>query len=1455
MLEIARTGDLLVVSDTPGARYRILTWLWPALVLLTVLVLGDSSGGIRVTSSALVTQALGLLALALLALVGLLFGWRTRVYRFERITGKLVIEHGGALRVTNRRALSFSAVTAAVDRRQAGNRAIELLLADRSTVTIARASRGSSARLDGLVRELGDILKKPVLLAQGVVVAGRFEVESFLGQGGMGTVYRALDRSTEQRVALKLASAPLDEVEPRERFAREVELLAALDHPRICRYIAHGTTTDGQAYLAMQWLEGEDLRAPLARGPLTLEDSLAVLRCASEALAAIHARGIIHRDLKPGNLFLRGGSASDLLLLDFGIARRLESPTGLTGSHAIIGTAHYMAPEQASASGTISPAADVFALGCIFYECLSGKRAFDASQLVGVLARILFDNPEPIDSYCPHLPAEWSSLLHRMLEKDPTLRPPDGSALLPAVLALQPAPSESAREARPRSPDAPSAPTADQVLVSVVLARLGDREFGTLQPVDRFDSIRSEMNRFRCPIERLADGSLLASVLPRHSATDQVRIAARCALHLRELIPEARIAVATGRAPLQRDLRLGDAVDRAGSLLEQLGSEAGIRLDTVTAGLLGAQFVTEVEAGTTLLVAENQDLDESRPLLGKPTPCVGRSLELAQLEGLMSSAVDEGSPKAAVVLGQPGIGKSRIRHELVRRLRDAHPGAALLVGYGDPLSAGSPYVLLGDALRRHAGIRAGTELEPARTAIVEHLAQNVPPAQRKRVSEFLGELCGVPFSAEASPPLKAARDDHRAMSEQITLAFLDWLTAECRARPMAVLLEDVQWGDALSLKLLEGALRELGRSPLLVLAFGRPETDETFPNLFAGQRALSLTLRALSDKAGELLVRRVLGESLPEADVRRIVRLSTGNALFLEELIRAAAEGKAGDVPETVLAMLQARLSRLSPEARLVLRSGSVFGERFWQGSVLALTGDSASREAMALALARMVEAELVSRERTSKFPNEVEFSFRHALVCDAAYGLLSASERQRDHARARRWLEEQGENDAIVLAHHAEESGDNERAVSYFTRAAQQSLGQYDFEQAEVRAGKGIACGASGQTLGILTSVESSAHYSRGLWPLAAQKGLAALELLPRGGSWWCSTVEKLLQVLPNINDMTTALSLSDELLKIEPLPGGEAAYVRALHSQLLGYAISAAHERGERSLGFIDALGPLVTEPDVAARGFARLWRGVFTLIAGDDLELSLSLSAEAVRDLDESQVLYRLTLAHTVQSFAYWTLGLLQESEDSARKARAIAEQIHDEYHAALAAWYLSLVLSDRIEPQKLEESEQCALQMILRGDNPMFHAVASSVIGRVALSRGDYARAESESRRARHGLRNMPPYWMIASASLSLALVALGRTDEACELILADAVLLDRIAGPVCTEVLFRVAQAEVLLAGGHVAEAERALAGAERQIQVRLAKLSDPRLKTAYLTHRPENVRAREIAQRLRGPDG
>jgi serine/threonine protein kinase len=274
------------------------------------------------------------------------------------------------------------------------------------------------------------------VLEPGSVFANRFEIEGRAGAGGMGAVYRARDRYTSERVALKLLHPEGSGAQASERFDREARLLSELRHPGIVSYVAHGEAPDGRRFLAMEWLDGEDLAARLLRGPLSLDDSLLLLRRVAEALGVAHARGVVHRDLKPGNVFLVGGDVARPKLLDFGIARRLVSSRAMTRAGALVGTPDYMAPEQARGQGDITPSADVFSLGCVLYECLAGQPPFAAEHMAAVLARILFEDPPPLDERRPDVPAAVSSLVERMLAKYPAQRLAGAGALLVELDAL-----------------------------------------------------------------------------------------------------------------------------------------------------------------------------------------------------------------------------------------------------------------------------------------------------------------------------------------------------------------------------------------------------------------------------------------------------------------------------------------------------------------------------------------------------------------------------------------------------------------------------------------------------------------------------------------------------------------------------------------------------------------------------------------------------------------------------------------------------------------------------------------------------------------------------------------------------------------------------------------------------------------------------------------------------------
>ena len=251
---------------------------------------------------------------------------------------------------------------------------------------LEEAARVSSVQLDPA---------RPTSLHCRDLVAERFEVEAVAGVGGMGTVYRARDRASGETVALKLLHA--EALGQLRRFEREARILAELRHPGIVRYIAHGSA-GGQPYLVMQWLEGCNLADRLREGPLAEGDAVELLSRVCEALAAAHAQGVVHRDIKPSNLFLVGGRLQEPKLLDFGIARHGSAAAATTRTGLVMGTPGYMAPEQLRGERDIDARVDVFSLGCVLHECLTGRPAFAGLHAMAVAAAVLLDEAPTLGS-------------------------------------------------------------------------------------------------------------------------------------------------------------------------------------------------------------------------------------------------------------------------------------------------------------------------------------------------------------------------------------------------------------------------------------------------------------------------------------------------------------------------------------------------------------------------------------------------------------------------------------------------------------------------------------------------------------------------------------------------------------------------------------------------------------------------------------------------------------------------------------------------------------------------------------------------------------------------------------------------------------------------------------------------------------------------------------------------
>jgi len=285
---------------------------------------------------------------------------------------------------------------------------------------------------------------------------GRYQIASKIGQGAMGEVFRAHDPVLNRDVAVKRISAGLDTDETiRKRFEREARAAASLVHPNIITVYELGLEGE-RLFMAMELLDGIDLKHALAGRKLGLDEKLGIVEQICEGLAFAHARDIVHRDLKPANIHVL--PSGKVKIMDFGLARL--SGSEMTSTGMVMGTPHYMSPEQVRGAKA-DARSDVFALGCVLYEMLTGRKPFDAESMHAVLFKIMQEDPVPLREAAPGTPEALSQVVERALAKNPAERFQDAGDMLAGIrLARVAAAAGKAHERVPDPDRAPAAPDA-----------------------------------------------------------------------------------------------------------------------------------------------------------------------------------------------------------------------------------------------------------------------------------------------------------------------------------------------------------------------------------------------------------------------------------------------------------------------------------------------------------------------------------------------------------------------------------------------------------------------------------------------------------------------------------------------------------------------------------------------------------------------------------------------------------------------------------------------------------------------------------------------------------------------------------------------------------------------------------------------------------------------------------
>ncbi len=930
---------------------------------------------------------------------------------------------------------------------------------------------------------------------------GPYRLEHPLGSGGMGEVWRAWDERLERWVALKQIRADATLRHGRERLRREARAVARLNHPAIVQIYDILEGTDGD-WIVMELVEGRTLRGLLdEEAALPPAQAVRLCREIAEGLAEAHAQGILHRDLKANNVIV--GSSGRAKILDFGLAKEIPregdpESQDLTGSTpgVILGTAFAMSPEQVLGR-PLDQRSDLFSLGSLFYEMLTGEALFRAEISTLSLAKVVHHKVPPLQESHPEIPSEICDLVDWLLQKEPHCRPQSaieviaaldsaaGSAGLGSALARRRAPqpelddSSAAATLVEMSPRPAGRPATDEErrqssgerrTVTIVCCALVQTDRSSGDPgaldVEILSEALASFEGLAREVCRELGGSL-GAVLNRmlwlcfgypqaheHDAERAVRAARELQARFASLpvTTAHRLAVRAGvhtgpavvvtRPSSGPALQPGDTFDIAMALQSQMPA-GQIGVSAASRQLLGRRFATH-----PLPAIHVKDLDATVEVyeLGPSVepgsgdaellpPLVNREAERQILLDRFRLA-RSGSGQAVLIAGEAGIGKSRLVRALAERLAAEKP--VWLTAHGSAFTQNTPLAPIVYLLSRE--VFGSGDLEGSGEGRLRRLEEALDDhgLSRRDYAPFLSALLSVP-TEERYPPLVLSPEARR---KRTLAAILALLGAMAERQPLVLVIEDLHWIDPSTLELLDLLLGEIPVLPLLLVATFRPEFSAPWRHQTS---VTQLSLGGLSEAHTAELIERVSdGKRLPAETRREIVARTDGIPLFVEELTKTVLEEdptlrKPGGIPLTLGGSLLARLDRLG-EAKAVAQLAAVIGRSFTLEQLEALSW--IKEAALQAALGQLLQAEILHRRGPAA---RARYIFKHALIQDAAYLSLLAADRQQLHRQLARLLQEDfpavAEAEPEMMAHHCERGGLIMEAVEYLQGAGLRAL------------------------------------------------------------------------------------------------------------------------------------------------------------------------------------------------------------------------------------------------------------------------------------------------------------------------------------------------------------------------------------------------------------------------------
>lgn len=1254
---------------------------------------------------------------------------------------------------------------------------------------------------------------------------GPYILEGIIGAGGFGTVYRARDAGG-RRVALKVLAPHVDSEETLRRFEREGTI--RIDHPNVVRVLDAGSAS-GVSYIAFELLEGKPLIALLEQAPLPAERVIDIGLQIGAGLEAAHARGVVHRDLKPGNVFVCDDGA--LKILDFGIARPMsQAGPQLTMAGSVIGTPGYLAPEQARGEPNITAATDIWSLGVILYQAASGTSPFMRSTAVATILAVVLEEPLPLGQLGT-LPRGMAEIIHRCLHKDPGERWPSAEVLTAALRAID---VRGSRVVSVPSELTTSIPAGEQRVVALLLA------------VDVHDlaSLDAAVRDWGGELIPMLGGQAIGVFGGRTYEGDEGLRAVRAAVAAREAA--GHVAVASGHATGSGGTVSGAVVRE----VERLASERlrGVAVDARVARIANGHVQLRrvradlFEVPRTFRLADTGSFAAVR----EDVPLLDREVELAQLERAIETALDDERATVVWVHGPPGIGKSRLRAELERRLRERR--VPMLVSRGESHRRDAAFHLLAGALESHPELEPvfldASVPTPHRRRALEHVLARVldDAVWARQCIEPIARLLGVPDALEHATTHR--RSDPQHMADRARVSLGDVLTAMGAREPFALVLDDVQWADEASLLLADELTGRLARRPFLLFVAARGELEERQPELFAQREVVRIGPRGLGAPAVATLAENIARRPVPAPIVDEVAARTGGNPFFVEQIVRELVEQDLLDgelrtlpIPIDVEAAVQSRLDHLPTDEKQLCKRAAVYAGAFTAPSLVALGSSDPAPH-----LASLTRRGLVSSRAVKG--SEREYRFKNALVAEVAYRMNSEDARLELHRAAAAFLTTIAGADLEELARHRELGGEPQRAAETYAEAAGRAARRGDSRSV-------LRCGARAIELGL--------------------SGSAAFELhLARADA--CSFLGRRDEQREAIE---AAVSLAgDPLMQARALTE-KVGYFAAIGAHDDGLAVAEQAVRTAREVADPDVLATALTRrgwlllysgrvaeaaesiqeasslsarlaPETAA--FVAVWRGQLVTAMGD-LGKRKAAYEEAVARFREIGDLRRAASAECNLADTYNRVGAYEDAEAALREALESCKRVGNRVVEGYALANLGYALAGQERWAEALETFGVSLQLATELGRPRLALAVRLYRARAMLDAGEPAAGIMAEARAIAEAARAELLPALQATALALASRAALNADER-EGALQDAeramALRDEIGAMEEDEAEVFLAFADALRASGELERAREVVARGASRLEFLAGRIADTDWRARFLVEVPMNRRLIEL---------